>query len=91
MIPGALCPHVKSRLIPSGGFFQCPGELSGVGERQIPARLHAGQAQPGRLVADEDGSSGQEGFEEIADWFETLAKAEKSHAGRFAKAAQTLG
>jgi rubrerythrin len=25
----------------------------------------------------------QEGFEEIADWFETLAKAEKSHAGRF--------
>ena len=25
----------------------------------------------------------QEGFAEIADWFETLAKAEKSHAGRF--------
>lgn len=24
-----------------------------------------------------------EGFEDIADWFETLAKAEKSHAGRF--------
>ncbi len=27
-----------------------------------------------------------EGFDEIADWFETLAKAEKSHAGRFQKA-----
>ena len=26
-----------------------------------------------------------EGFEEIADWFETLAKAEKSHAGKFQK------
>jgi rubrerythrin len=26
-----------------------------------------------------------EGFEEIAEWFETLARAEKSHAGRFAK------
>ncbi len=25
----------------------------------------------------------EEGFSEIADWFETLAKAEKSHAGRF--------
>ena len=25
----------------------------------------------------------EEGFEEIADWFETLAKAEKSHAGKF--------
>src|SRR3981189_1350055 len=28
----------------------------------------------------------QEGFDEIADWFETLAKAGKSHAGRFQKA-----
>lgn len=27
----------------------------------------------------------EEGFPEIADWFETLAKAEKSHAGRFAQ------
>jgi len=26
-----------------------------------------------------------EGFPEIAEWFETLAKAEKSHAGRFEK------
>jgi rubrerythrin len=26
-----------------------------------------------------------EGFREIADWFETLAKAEKSHAGRFSQ------
>jgi len=26
-----------------------------------------------------------EGFKEIADWFETLAKAEKSHAGKFSK------
>jgi rubrerythrin len=31
-----------------------------------------------------------EGFEEIADWFETLAKAEKSHAGRFQKALDQL-
>jgi rubrerythrin len=28
-------------------------------------------------------SAREEGFAEIADWFETLAKAEKSHAGRF--------
>ena len=25
----------------------------------------------------------EEGFSEVADWFETLARAEKSHAGRF--------
>jgi rubrerythrin len=32
----------------------------------------------------------EEGFAEIADWFETLAKAEKSHAGRFDKMLKTL-
>ena len=33
----------------------------------------------------------EEGFDEIADWFETLAKAERSHAGRFQKAIDALG
>ena len=32
----------------------------------------------------------QEGFDEIADGFETLAKAGKSHAGRFQKALDAL-
>jgi rubrerythrin len=32
----------------------------------------------------------EEGFEEIADWFETLAKAEKSHAGKFQRTLDTL-
>jgi rubrerythrin len=32
-----------------------------------------------------------EGFGEIADWFETLAKAERSHANRFQKALDALG
>ena len=35
---------------------------------------------PGMAKAARD-----EGFDDIAEWFETLAKAEKSHAGRFAK------
>jgi rubrerythrin len=33
----------------------------------------------------------EEGFEEIADWFETLAKAERSHANRFQRALDELG
>jgi rubrerythrin len=33
----------------------------------------------------------EEGFTDIAEWFETLSKAEKSHAGRFQKALDTLG
>jgi rubrerythrin len=32
----------------------------------------------------------EEGFEEIADWFETLAKADRSHAGRFQTALDAL-
>ena len=32
----------------------------------------------------------EEGFSEIADWFETLAKAEKSHAGRFQKGLDSI-
>ena len=32
----------------------------------------------------------EEGFDEVADWFETLAKAERSHANRFQKALDTL-
>ena len=31
-----------------------------------------------------------EGFDEIADWFETLAKAERSHANRYQKALDQL-
>ncbi len=32
----------------------------------------------------------EEGFAEIADWFETLARAEKSHAGRFQQGLEAL-
>ena len=32
----------------------------------------------------------EEGFGEIADWFETLATAERSHANRFQKALDGL-
>jgi rubrerythrin len=43
------------------------------GETHEYTEMYPGMAQAAR----------QEGFPEIADWFETLAKAEKSHAGRF--------
>jgi rubrerythrin len=40
---------------------------------------------PGMAKAARD-----EGFIEIADWFETLAKAEKSHAGRFSQMLKSI-
>jgi len=35
-------------------------------------------------------SARDEGFDEIADWFETLAKAERSHANKFQKTLDTM-
>jgi rubrerythrin len=33
----------------------------------------------------------KEGFEEIAEWLETLARAERSHARRFSQSLETIG
>ncbi len=52
-----------------------------VGETHEYTDMYPGMARTAR----------EEGFSEIADWFETLARAEKSHAGRFQKALDTLG
>ena len=35
-------------------------------------------------------SAREEGFAEIADWFDTLAKVEKSHAGRFSEMLKSI-
>ena len=51
-----------------------------VGETHEYTDMYPGMARTAR----------EEGFEEIADWFETLAKAERSHAGRFQKAFDAL-
>ena len=50
------------------------------GETHEYTEMYPGMAKQAR---DED-------FDEIADWFETLAKAERSHSNRFQKALDTL-
>jgi rubrerythrin len=50
------------------------------GETHEYTDMYPGMARPAR----------EEGFEEIADWFETLAKPEKGHAGGFQKALDAL-
>ena len=50
------------------------------GETHEYTDMYPGMAKTAR---DED-------FDEIADWFETLAKAERSHANRFQKALDTI-
>jgi rubrerythrin len=51
-----------------------------VGETHEYTDMYPGMARGAR----------DEGFDEIADWFETLAKAEKSHAGRFQRSFDEL-
>jgi rubrerythrin len=61
-----------------------------------PTRANLGAAIAGETHEYTDMDPGMaraardEGFEEIADWFETLAKAERSHANRFQKALDGL-
>jgi len=50
------------------------------GETYEHTQMYPGMARTAR----------DEGFPEIAEWFETLAKAERSHAGRFAKGLEDL-
>ena len=51
-----------------------------VGETYEYAQMYPGFAKTAR----------DEGFEEIAEWFETLARAERSHAGRFQRGLEGL-
>ncbi len=55
-------------------------KASAEGETYEYTQMYPGMAKTAR----------DEGFAEIAEWFETLAKAERSHAGRFNKAIEAL-
>ena len=63
------------------------------GESQADRR-HLWFAQKADIEGQPDSAalfrSVAEGFDEIADWFETLARAEKSHAGRFTQGLESI-
>ncbi len=52
-----------------------------IGETHEYTDMYPGMARTAR----------EEGFDEIASWFETLAKAEKSHAGKFQRTLDEVG
>ena len=61
----------------------------------LPLELSVERVRAARMAIDETGTgivltARSEGFEEVAEWFETLARAEKSHAGRFQKGLDQL-
>src|SRR3984957_9766581 len=68
-----------------------PGEPIGATDANLKASIAGETHEYTDMYPGMAKTARGEGFEEIADWFETLAKAEKSHAGRFQKALDSLG
>ena len=60
-------------------------------EKNLKAAVHGETYEYTQMYPGFAKTAREEGFEEVAEWFETLAKAEKSHAGRFTKGLQSLG
>ena len=58
--------------------------------RNLKAAVHSETYEYTDLYAGMARTARDEGFVEIADWFETLVKAAKAHADRFGKAADSL-
>ena len=59
------------------------GEPMGETEDNLKSAIHGETHEYTDMYPGMARTAREEGFDEIADWFETLAKAEKSHAGKF--------
>ena len=61
------------------------GEPMGETEDNLKSAIHGETHEYTDMYPGMARTARDEGFDEIADWFETLAKAEKSHAGKFTR------
>jgi rubrerythrin len=66
------------------------GEPIGKTEKNLKASVAGETYEYTQMYPGMAKTARSEGFNELAEWFETLAKAEKSHAGRFNKGLQQI-
>ncbi len=66
------------------------GLAIGVTEKNLKAAIEGETYEYTQMYPGMAKTAREEGFEELAEWFETLAKAERSHANRFTKGLETL-
>ena len=66
------------------------GEPIGKTEKNLKAAVAGETYEYTQMYPGMAKTARDEGYPELAEWFETLAKAEKSHAGRFKKALDSL-
>ena len=66
------------------------GEPIGNTESNLKAAIEGETYEYTQMYPGMAKTAREEGFEELAEWFETLAKAERSHANRFTKGLESL-
>lgn len=69
----------------------CTGVPIGSTEKNLKSAIEGETYEYTEMYPGFAKTARDEGFLELAEWFETLAKAEKSHAGRFTKGLDGLG
>ena len=69
----------------------CTGVPIGSTEKNLKSAIEGETYEYTEMYPGFAKTARDEGFLELAEWFETLAKAEKSHAGRFSKGFDGLG
>jgi rubrerythrin len=69
----------------------CTGVPIGSTEKNLKSAIEGETYEYTEMYPGFAKTARDEGFLELAEWFETLAKAEKSHAGRFNKGLDGLG
>ncbi|MBP1687491.1 MAG: rbr [Deltaproteobacteria bacterium] len=68
----------------------CTGVVIGSTENNLKSAVEGETYEYTEMYPGFAKTARSEGFEEVAEWFETLARAEKSHAGRFTKGLEGL-
>jgi rubrerythrin len=66
------------------------GQPVGTSEKNLKSAIEGETYEYTQMYPGFAKTAREEGFDEIAEWFETLARAERSHAGRFTKALEGL-
>jgi rubrerythrin len=66
------------------------GQPIGNTEKNLKSAIHGETYEYESMYPGMAKTAREEGFDDVAEWFETLAKAEKSHAGRFQKMLEVL-
>jgi rubrerythrin len=69
----------------------CTGVPIGTTEKNLKSAVEGETYEYTEMYPGFAKTAREEGLLELAEWFETLAKAEKSHAGRFTKGLDGLG